>query len=80
MITRQPVQSSNIRSVGYDPAELLLEVEFASGGVYRYQGVSRETYEEFIGAESMGRFFGGHIRGRFEFEMVPQKQETQEEK
>ena len=36
---RTPVQSSNIRSVGYDPASRTLEVEFHSSGLYQYSSV-----------------------------------------
>ena len=33
---RQPVSSSNIRSIGYDSMSSTLEIEFHSGGVYQY--------------------------------------------
>lgn len=36
---RQPVSSSNIRSIGYDSKSNTLEIEFHSGGVYQYFGV-----------------------------------------
>jgi KTSC domain len=31
---RQPVSSSNLKSVGYDPRSRTLEIEFHNGGVY----------------------------------------------
>jgi hypothetical protein len=33
---RQRVNSSNLRSVGYDEEESVLEIEFQAGPVYRY--------------------------------------------
>lgn len=52
---RQPVKSSNVKSVGYDPGSGTLEVEFLSGTVYQYPKVSTKEYEALIGAESVGR-------------------------
>ncbi len=39
---REPVQSSNIRSVGYDLDEQLLEIEFENGNIYQYFAVPTE--------------------------------------
>jgi len=36
---RAPVASSSLRSLGYDAAQQVLEVEFASGALYRYEQV-----------------------------------------
>lgn len=33
---RQYVSSSNIASIGYDPDNQVLEIEFLSGAVYQY--------------------------------------------
>ena len=41
---RTPVSSTAIQSVGYDPAGLLLEIEFTTGKVYQYRGVPPATY------------------------------------
>ena len=59
---RAPVQSSNIASVGYDPATSTLEIEFHSGGVYQYLGVSREVYEGLMKAASKGSYFHHNIK------------------
>lgn len=50
------VESSMIHAVGYDDEARELEVVFNSGGIYRYQDVDKETYEELLEAESKGRF------------------------
>ena len=66
---RQPVTSSNIKSVGHNGADTL-EVEFNTGRVYQYKGVSRFLFNDFLGSPSKGRFFAQRIKGEFEFEEV----------
>jgi hypothetical protein len=67
---RQEVKSSELRWVGYEESALLLEVEFHSGEIYRYFGVSPRLVLELLEADSIGRFFNAHIRSKFEFEKV----------
>jgi hypothetical protein len=62
---RSLVSSSAISSVGYDPKERVLEVEFSSGSVYAYHGVPPKVYKSLMSAESKGRFLSGNIRGQF---------------
>lgn len=59
---RLGVESSAIRSVGYDDALALLEIEFTSGDVYRYHAVAPSVHRALMDAESKGRFFVSHIR------------------
>jgi hypothetical protein len=59
---RQPVKSSQIVSIGHDPATRELHIEFNSGGVYRYEDVSVEEHQALIAAESIGKHFGKFIR------------------
>lgn len=65
---RRPVSSSAISSVGYDPKGKVLELEFASGGVYDYYEVPRKVYAALLVAESKGRFIAEEIRGRYRSE------------
>jgi hypothetical protein len=58
-----PVGSSNIAAVGYDDESGELVVEFISGGVYSYPGVTREVYDGLMSAPSKGRYFFQAIRG-----------------
>ena len=67
--TRTPVASSSIRSVGYDE-EGVLEIEFRSGGVYRYADVARETYEGLLGARSHGSYFHEAVRGQYDYRRI----------
>ena len=59
---RQPVESSNLRSVGYDEESRTLEIEFHSGAVYQYYDVPSEVYQELLSAPSLGKYFHAHIR------------------
>ena len=59
---RVSVKSSNVRSVGYNAEEKVLEVEFRSGGVYQYAGVQPEMYADLLAAGSVGRFVSQVVR------------------
>ncbi|MGI8588931.1 MAG: KTSC domain-containing protein [Chloroflexia bacterium] len=52
----QPVESSMIEAVGYDPDTRELEVLFNSGKLYIYEGVEPTVYEGLMHAESKGQF------------------------
>jgi len=67
---RRPVYSSAISSVGYDPESRTLEVEFRSGSVYDYFGVTAGLFESFLESASKGKFFAERIRRRFPSERV----------
>ena len=67
---RQDVQSSNIRSVGYDTKSQLLEVEFNGGEIYEYYLVPSDTYEGLMEADSKGRYHHRQIRDKFEYKRV----------
>lgn len=62
---RKPVKSSNIKSVGYDPATKRMHVEFSGGGVYDYEGVEPDDHASFVHDSSQGSHFSRHIRGKF---------------
>ena len=63
MIPRTPVKSSNILSVGYQAGTL--SVEFSGGGVYHYAHVPADVYQRLLAAESIGKFIGAEIKGKF---------------
>lgn len=69
-IPREPVASSNIASIGYDAPTETLAVEFQRGHVYHYAGVSVAFLDRFKTADSLGRFYAEHIRGKFESELM----------
>ena len=65
-IKKEHVVSSAIRYVSYDESSWTLEIEFRSGGLYRYGDVPKSLYEGLMSAGSKGRFFHTHIRGAYE--------------
>jgi hypothetical protein len=61
-VKRSHVMSSNIRSVGYDPENGVLEVKFHNNRVYQYLDVPAEEFEALMAAESKGRFLNQVIK------------------
>lgn len=63
-IPMKPVESNQVKAIGYDEATKTLAVTFTrgAGAIYHYPDVEPELYAEFIGAESIGTFFGKHIK------------------
>lgn len=64
---RVPVSSEALTSVGYEPGSSQLEIEFSSGGVYRYYRVPATVHKELMAAESHGHYFAERIRDRFAY-------------
>lgn len=61
----QPVKSSNLKAVAYDPAKQEMAVDFGGPGIYVYSGVTPEHHAKFVGADSLGKHFHSNIRGKF---------------
>lgn len=72
-IARQPVTSSQVAAIGYDPASKQLDVEFKPfqkkgettprpNVTYRYQNVTPELHTDIITAESIGREINQRIK------------------
>jgi predicted XRE-type DNA-binding protein len=72
-MSREPVDSSAIASIGYEAAAKTLDVEFVSGEVYRYFKVPESTYKAFQKADSKGSFFQDRVRGRFPYARLTSK-------
>jgi hypothetical protein len=64
---RQPVASSNIKSIGYESSSEVLEIEFHSGGIYQYYSVPEVIWFGLMHAPSHGRYFHAKIRNRFNY-------------
>ncbi len=68
---RQPVVSSLLRSVGYDPASSVLEVELIEPGhVYEYFDVPYSVFEELMNADSLGSYFNEFIKDLYPYRRV----------
>jgi len=82
-MTRQPVKSSQLAAIGYDPISQTLEVEFTPtkkqtaadqpGSIYQYTGVAPGDAARLTEAESIGSHFIKHIKAdpeRFPFKKI----------
>ena len=69
-MTHNAVESSFIKSIAYSRGQRVLEIEFSSGDVYQYFGVSRHRRDCLMAAESTGRYFNAHIRSKYEFKKL----------
>lgn len=67
---RQPVRSSNVRSVGYDPTTRTLEIEFNTWAIQRYDGVSVDVHAGLMSASSHGSYFYQNIMGRYPYRRI----------
>ncbi|BEP54494.1 hypothetical protein GmRootV118_17380 [Variovorax sp. V118] len=66
VIAMKPVKSQQVASIGYDAGSKTLAVTFTHGPgtVYQYPGVDAKVHADFLAAESIGTFFGKHIKTR----------------
>ena len=68
---RRPVESSLIRSVGYDLPSSVLEIEFVeTGRIYEYLDVPLSVYSRLMAAESIGAYFNEHIRDLYPYQEI----------
>jgi hypothetical protein len=58
---RKRINSSRIRSAGYDPQKQELEIEFSDGKIVSYRGVSPEVNRQFVNAPSPVSFYEDKI-------------------
>ncbi|MGE0875231.1 MAG: KTSC domain-containing protein [Burkholderiales bacterium] len=58
---RKRINSSRLRSVGYDEKTMTLEVEMSNGQVYQYAKVYPEVYRRFMAAPNPTTFFDDRI-------------------
>ena len=72
-IPRQPVNSSDIASIGYDASTQTLEIEFHATGLYRYFSVPKTVADEFRATPSPGKYFLQQIKGKYAWEKVAGK-------
>jgi len=58
-------ESSSLSAISYDASRGLLDVEFRSGGIYRYYNVSGADHAALLAAKSKGQHFNTNIRNCF---------------
>lgn len=67
---RQPVESTNIISAGYDAESQIMEIEFKNGGLYQYFDIPQHLFDEFLAAGSKGAFLSQTIKGNYRYVRV----------
>jgi hypothetical protein len=70
-INYQPSESSQVAAWGYHAASQTLGVKFRSGGTYHYLAVPQAVADAMGRAESLGKFVGAQLRGKFAYERQP---------
>jgi hypothetical protein len=60
-VERKRVNSSKIKSVGYDERAQVLEIEFSTGQVLQYLRVSHETYRRLMAAPNPAAYHEDNI-------------------
>jgi len=66
-MTRIPVTSSNVESVGYDQNTQTLEVEFKNGYIYQYFDVPKTIYNSMVNANSAGKYLISNVKGVYRY-------------
>lgn len=69
-MSRSPVASSNVASIGYDEPTETLEVEFTNGSVYQYFNVGSAIHEQLMQSPSIGQFLNLYIKNAYPFTRV----------
>jgi hypothetical protein len=64
---RLSVDSSNIKSIGYDENRNTLEVEYNGGSVYQYFDVPNKVYQDIISTNSVGRYLYANIKDKYNY-------------
>ncbi len=65
-IGRIPVVSSNVMSVGYYPADSILEIEFKGNRIYQYRDVPFSEFVALMNAPSKGVYVNFFIKESYD--------------
>lgn len=81
MIALEPVDSSQIAAAGFDPVTGTLALQFKQKDglsvVHHYANWTQEKHDAFLGADSLGRYFGQNIKGNPDFPHTKVVEETE---
>jgi hypothetical protein len=65
---REPVESTAIKSIGYNEDKNILEVEILeTGRIYKYFDVPLEKYLDLMEAKSLGEYYNRVIKEKYEY-------------
>lgn len=68
VMKRELVESSAIKSIGYNEDKQLLEIEvLGTGRIYQYKDVPLEEYFDFMDAKSLGEYYNRVIKEKYEY-------------
>ena len=68
---RTRIESSDMRSVGYDEIEQILEIEFHQGGIYQYFGVPKKIHDDLMKyALSHDQYHARFIKNRYRHKKI----------
>jgi hypothetical protein len=68
---RKRLNSSKLRSAGYDEKTRVLEIEMSNGDVFQYTGVYPEVYRRFVAAPNPTSFFDDKIAEEYSSKRLP---------
>jgi KTSC domain len=64
------LESSNLAGVAFDPWASVLTIAFHGDRVYQYFHVPASAYSGLLRADSHGKFFHAHIKGRYSYRRI----------
>ena len=59
------VESSNVKSIGYETETSTLKVEYKSGYKYEYENVPANIFDELLESVSKGKYMNQVIKGQY---------------
>jgi hypothetical protein len=62
---KESVYSSILKSIGYEPALKILEIEFYDGIRLQYLDVPKNIFKKLMDANSHGKFFLKNIKDKY---------------
>ncbi len=65
-IPMEPVQSSALSAIGYNPNKRILALQFTGGAIHHLADVSEVDHAHLMAAESIGRHFAQHLKGKYQ--------------
>lgn len=61
-IVWETANGSQIKAISHDEVEEILYIKFAGGGIYAYENIDKDFYQDFREADSLGSYFHANIR------------------
>lgn len=62
------VESSNVKSVGYDEENKNIHIELISGECYMYKNVPKKVFEDLLLAASIGSYINRYLKDSYDLE------------